>query len=60
VQAYQKEYPKGEGNLKTDNGKKQSSSTQIKISPSEWNDKWKNLPKGQSMVGLDGKTYIKN
>jgi len=30
-----------------------------KMSESEWNTSWGKLKKGQSMVGLDGKTYIK-
>lgn len=30
-----------------------------KLSPSEWSNKWSALKKGESMVGLDGKTYTK-
>lgn len=30
-----------------------------KMSQSEWNKQWANLKKGQSMKGLDGKTYTK-
>lgn len=30
------------------------------ITPEQWNKEWAKLKKGQSLVGLDGKTYIKN
>lgn len=33
--------------------------TAPKMSQSEWNKQWANLKKGQSMKGLDGKTYTK-
>jgi hypothetical protein len=29
------------------------------MSATQWNQKWASLPKGQSLVGLDGKTYPK-
>ena len=34
-------------------------STTAGMSATQWNQKWASLPKGQSLVGLDGKTYTK-
>jgi len=30
-----------------------------KLTPTQWNSKWGSLKKGESLVGLDGKTYTK-
>lgn len=30
-----------------------------KLTPTQWNEEWNKLKKGQTMVGLDGKTYTK-
>lgn len=34
-------------------------SSQAKLTPQEWDAKWAALPKGGTLVGLDGKTYTK-
>lgn len=44
---------------KSASDKSVKSNTPPKESPSEWNKKWSALKKGESMVGLDGKTYTK-
>jgi hypothetical protein len=37
----------------------QKESTEENLSQEEWNKKWSSLKSGESMIGLDGKTYTK-
>jgi hypothetical protein len=37
----------------------QQAAPQTKMTPTQWNDSWTKLKVGQTMVGLDGKTYTK-
>jgi hypothetical protein len=41
---------------KLGSGKKQS---QSQMTPDEWGKKWSKLKPGESLIGLDGKKYIK-
>lgn len=50
--------PKSGGAQPAAQGTKATEKTS-KLTPEEWNKQWATLPKGQSMVGLDGKTYTK-
>lgn len=45
--------------VKAKTGGAQSAAKSSALTPEEWNKQWASLPKGKSMIGLDGKTYTK-